>query len=120
MRSTLDLLIWSAGICWRCSCYRHGGAELVGTHASCLEVTATPVVGTINIDTNFLKVIGWSKNLIQATSDNGDPDHLPCAISEVTFNIVRSIEPGEAWVWCYVDEIAPGELDGQKLVALRD
>lgn len=69
------------------SCYRHGGAELAGTDAFCLEVTATPVVGTIHIDTSFLKVIAWSKTLIQATSDNGDPDHLPCAINEVTFNL---------------------------------
>jgi uncharacterized UBP type Zn finger protein len=25
--------------------------------------------------------------------------------------LMRSIEPGERWVWCYVDEIAAGELD---------
>ena len=24
--------------------------------------------------------------------------------------LMRSIEPGESWVWCYVDEMAPGEL----------
>ncbi|HEY1265329.1 MAG TPA: UBP-type zinc finger domain-containing protein [Terriglobales bacterium] len=24
--------------------------------------------------------------------------------------LVRSIEPGEGWVWCYVDEIEAGEL----------
>jgi uncharacterized UBP type Zn finger protein len=24
--------------------------------------------------------------------------------------LVRSAEPGEAWVWCYVDEIMAGEL----------
>jgi len=24
--------------------------------------------------------------------------------------LIRSIEPGEAWVWCYVDEMEPGEL----------
>ena len=24
--------------------------------------------------------------------------------------LIRSIEPGEAWVWCYVDEMAPGEI----------
>ena len=24
--------------------------------------------------------------------------------------LVRSIEPGEAWVWCYVDQAAPGEI----------
>ena len=24
--------------------------------------------------------------------------------------LARSIEPGESWVWCYVDEIMAGEL----------
>jgi uncharacterized UBP type Zn finger protein len=24
--------------------------------------------------------------------------------------LVRSVEPGEAWTWCYVDELVPGEL----------
>ena len=24
--------------------------------------------------------------------------------------LVRSIEPGESWVWCYVDETMPGEV----------
>ena len=24
--------------------------------------------------------------------------------------LIRSIEPGESWVWCYVDEMSPGEL----------
>ena len=24
--------------------------------------------------------------------------------------MVRSIEPGESWMWCYIDEIVPGEL----------
>ena len=24
--------------------------------------------------------------------------------------LIRSIEPGEAWIWCYVDEISPGEI----------
>jgi uncharacterized UBP type Zn finger protein len=26
--------------------------------------------------------------------------------------LIRSIEPGESWMWCYVDEVMPGELDG--------
>jgi uncharacterized UBP type Zn finger protein len=34
--------------------------------------------------------------------------------------LVRSIEPGESWVWCYVDEIAPGEVRGKNFVAARD
>ena len=33
--------------------------------------------------------------------------------------LVRSIEPGEAWVWCYVDEIFPGELSGHTFVPAR-
>lgn len=24
--------------------------------------------------------------------------------------LIRSIEPGESWTWCYEDEIIPGEL----------
>ena len=24
--------------------------------------------------------------------------------------LVRSIEPGESWIWCYVDRLMPGEL----------
>ena len=24
--------------------------------------------------------------------------------------LIRSIEPGEAWTWCFIDEIVPGEL----------
>jgi uncharacterized UBP type Zn finger protein len=24
--------------------------------------------------------------------------------------LIRSIEPGESWMWCYVDETSPGEL----------
>ena len=24
--------------------------------------------------------------------------------------LIRSLEPGESWVWCYVDEIVAGEL----------
>ncbi len=25
--------------------------------------------------------------------------------------LVRSIEPGEAWVWCYVDQVTPAEIE---------
>lgn len=28
--------------------------------------------------------------------------------------LVRSIEPGERWIWCYIDEISPGEIDRDK------
>ncbi len=26
--------------------------------------------------------------------------------------LIRSIEPGEAWMWCYVDEFSPGDVSG--------
>ena len=26
--------------------------------------------------------------------------------------LVRSIEPGESWIWCYVDNFMPGDVDG--------
>jgi uncharacterized UBP type Zn finger protein len=26
--------------------------------------------------------------------------------------MIRSIEPGERWVWCYVDEMVAGEIEG--------
>jgi uncharacterized UBP type Zn finger protein len=25
--------------------------------------------------------------------------------------LIRSIEPGERWVWCYVDQVMPGDLE---------
>lgn len=25
--------------------------------------------------------------------------------------LVRSVEPGETWTWCYVDDLSPGELN---------
>lgn len=33
--------------------------------------------------------------------------------------LMRSIEPGEDWVWCYVDELAPGELRANRFVPMR-
>jgi hypothetical protein len=32
---------------------------------------------------------------------------------------MRSIEPGEDWVWCYVDETAPGELRADRFVPIH-
>ena len=34
--------------------------------------------------------------------------------------LIRSIEPGEAWVWCYADEMSPGELRGKTVVPMRE
>jgi uncharacterized UBP type Zn finger protein len=34
--------------------------------------------------------------------------------------LVRSVEPGENWTWCYVDEIEPGEIRGEGFVPILD
>jgi uncharacterized UBP type Zn finger protein len=33
--------------------------------------------------------------------------------------LMRSIEPGEAWVWCYVDTGVVGEIEHRGFVAYR-
>ena len=33
--------------------------------------------------------------------------------------LIRSIEPGEDWVWCFVDQIEPGELRPEGFVPIR-
>ena len=34
--------------------------------------------------------------------------------------LVRSIEPGEAWVWCYEDETMPGEMRGHTFIPFSE
>ena len=33
--------------------------------------------------------------------------------------LVRSVEPGEEWVWCYIDQVAPGELHANHFVPMH-
>lgn len=30
--------------------------------------------------------------------------------------LMRSVEPGESWVWCFVDQLVPGEIRHGKFV----
>src|SRR3981081_2554761 len=34
--------------------------------------------------------------------------------------LMRSIEPGENWVWCFVDQMAPGEVRSHGFVANQE
>jgi hypothetical protein len=39
--------------------------------------------------------------------------HVGCATKHfhrVKHPLIRSIEPGETWIWCYVDDVSPGEV----------
>jgi len=50
--------------------------------------------------------------------DSSKNKHATKHFRSSTHPLVRSIEPGENWVWCYADEVEPGEIHGHKFVAL--
>ena len=49
--------------------------------------------------------------------DSSKNKHATKHFRQTSHPLVRSVEPGEQWVWCYVDEIAPGEIRSQGFVA---
>ena len=42
--------------------------------------------------------------------DSSKNKHATKHFRATTHPLVRSAEPGESWVWCYVDELYPMEL----------
>ena len=42
--------------------------------------------------------------------DSSKNKHATRHYQESNHPLMRSIEPGESWVWCYVDELSPGEI----------
>jgi uncharacterized UBP type Zn finger protein len=45
--------------------------------------------------------------------DSSKNKHATLHFHHTEHPLMRSIEPGESWVWCYVDELSPGELHEQ-------
>jgi uncharacterized UBP type Zn finger protein len=45
-----------------------------------------------------------------ACCDSSKNRHARKHFHDAHHPLIRSIEPGERWVWCYVDEFAPTEL----------
>lgn len=43
--------------------------------------------------------------------DSSKNKHATKHFQQTTHPLMRSIQPGERWIWCYVDQFAPGELD---------
>ncbi len=43
--------------------------------------------------------------------DSSKNKHATKHFQATTHPLVRSIEPGEAWVWCYVDQVVAGKLN---------
>jgi uncharacterized UBP type Zn finger protein len=44
--------------------------------------------------------------------DSSKNKHATKHFHKTKHPLICSIEPGETWMWCYVDEIEPGELVG--------
>jgi len=42
--------------------------------------------------------------------DSSKNKHATKHFHKTKHPLMRSIEPGETWMWCYVDEMMPGEL----------
>ena len=43
--------------------------------------------------------------------DSSKNKHATKHFRHIGHPLMRSIEPGERWIWCYVDEMEPGELE---------
>jgi uncharacterized UBP type Zn finger protein len=43
--------------------------------------------------------------------DSSKNKHATKHFKHVGHPLIRSIEPGETWMWCYVDQMEPGELE---------
>jgi uncharacterized UBP type Zn finger protein len=52
--------------------------------------------------------------------DSSKNQHATKHFHTMKHPLVRSIEPGEAWVWCYVDEIVPAEIVAGRVVPVAD
>jgi uncharacterized UBP type Zn finger protein len=42
--------------------------------------------------------------------DSSPNRHASRHFQRTAHPLVRSIEPGERWIWCYVDQLVPGEV----------
>jgi hypothetical protein len=65
-------------------CFRHGGKDLVGTEAWCLQASAWAPSGMLDVSTDWLKVIEWSDTQIITTDDSSI-----CLTSQTIFDLKR-------------------------------
>ena len=52
--------------------------------------------------------------------DSSKNRHATRHFHETRHPLVRSLEAGERWVWCYVDETVPGELPSEGIRTSRE
>ncbi len=54
-----------------------------------------------------------------ACCDSSKNKHATKHFHRTQHPLVRSVEPDEYWVWCYLDQVAPGELRGGRFFPIR-
>lgn len=52
--------------------------------------------------------------------DSSKNRHATAHYHNSTHPLARSIEPGEAWVWCYVDRLVAGEFEQEESLQRKD
>lgn len=52
-----------------------------------------------------------------ACCDSSKNKHATKHFHHTKHPVMRSVEPGETWVWCYVDEEMVGEVEAEGFVA---
>lgn len=95
------------------------------------EVNALNNTGVGCTHLNQMKIESTNKRVCEDCIKNGDTwvhlrlcltcGHVGCCDSSKNKHatkhfhrsghpLIRSIEPGERWIWCYTDQVSPGEV----------
>jgi hypothetical protein len=70
----------------RLECYKHGGNDLAGSDAYCVQMTASTMLGVPSIDAEYCPVITWDKEKIIAASSSTAPMPV-CFWTQITVNL---------------------------------
>lgn len=66
----------------RIECHRSGGRDMVATASFCVIADAIPIVGTINVNIHWWKVVEWNQTEIIAVDDSA-----LCLTSQITIDL---------------------------------
>lgn len=70
----------------RVECYKHGGRDLVGSDAYCMEATASVASGTPGIQVDYFPVVVWDQDKVIAASSSTAAFPI-CTWTQITINL---------------------------------
>jgi hypothetical protein len=70
----------------RLECYKHGGKDLVGSDAYCMQATAQIEFGNPAIDVTYYPVLTWSEDKVMAAESSTKPFPV-CIWTQITVNL---------------------------------